>query len=163
MELCKLLHGLVIRLRLSSAVSSLRAFLFGIILALDDPSGFGFCGPTDFGSWSWETARFICTRLHLELRLLESFTGVSIGGVVCVMSSCGMSSLVALAQSCVRREGAHRGSVWCRSATSPQVRFLFLLEVNLTYHCACRLRLSESRIFFSFVFQALHVGTCCRL
>ena len=42
------------------------------------------------------------TRLLLELRLLESFSGAIIDGVVCVMSSCGMSFLAALAQICVR-------------------------------------------------------------
>ena len=42
------------------------------------------------------------TRLLLELRLLEPFSGATIDGVVCVMSSCGMSFLVALAQCCVR-------------------------------------------------------------
>ena len=43
------------------------------------------------------------------------------------------------------RESTHRGSVWCRSTASSQVRFL--LEVSLTYHCACRLRLAERCIF----------------
>ena len=92
------------------------------------------------------------TRLLLELRLLESFSGGTIDGVVCVMSSCGMSILVALARAVSAGEGTHRGSVWCRSAASPQV--LFLLEGSLTYHCACSLRLAESCIFFFFCFPS---------
>ena len=40
------------------------------------------------------------------------------------------------------REGTHRGSIYRRSAASPQV--LFLLEGSLTYHRAWGLRLAES-------------------
>ena len=54
------------------------------------------------------------------------------------------------------REGTHRGSVWCHSAASPQV--LFLLEGSLSYHCACRLRLTEGCIFFLFCFPSAARG-----
>ena len=135
-------RGLVIRL---------RALLFGIILVLGDPFG---CGPTDIGSLSWglhgsssshapasraSLARIFLGRYHrrrgLRDVLLWHELSRGTGSELC-------SPVKAL--------------IWCRSAASPQV--LFLLEGSLSYHCACRLRLAESCIFFFLRFPSAAHG-----
>ena len=155
MELCKLLRGLVNKLRLSSSVSSLDCGLSSsgsssrLVIHLASAS----CGPSDFGSWSWGITQFVCTRLHLELRLLESFTGVTIDGVVCVMSSCGMSSRRTSPELCSTVKALTAALSGVSQPASPQV--LLLLKLSLTYHGAWRLRLVEGcLLFFSFPIAA---------